>query len=367
MPRRSELGLILERLVLPARARMLVAHAVSAEPLIELRELSAGGQVVAVAPTLAEYTALQKALAGKAGAEITVTLENLSEPLSGEPFDAALVDTDGPSARGNAYTRQLINWTVGQIRAGCFVWLVGSNRRGLQTFVRHLSTCCADVVLVAVGGGQRAYRGAAERAAPTGEDAPPAEPTTIEVAVQDVRFTLRLQPGVFSARKLDEATELLIGGLQIHRRAEVLDLGCGAGPIGIAAALLAPEGRATLADSNPMAVALAERNVAANGILNAAVLLSDGYSALADQRFDVIATNPPFHQHGRDARDTAERFIREAPDHLLPGGHCYVVANAFLAYERLMTDVFGAVETVVATPSYKVLRSERRVERRPEF
>ncbi len=354
MPSLSEYKLILEHLALPARARVLVLYARSAALLLALQELSAGGSVVGVAPELPDYTQLQKEIGARAGAEITVVLENLLTPPAADPFDCALLDTDGPAGRGNSYTFRLIDYIVDNVRPGGSVWLQGSNSRGLQTFVRRLSSRCGEVTAVSVGGGKRAYRALrpAGGVTPTeGDEAP----TTVPVETQGIRFQLTVQAGVFSGRKLDDATALLLGALRLARGDDVLDLGCGAGAIGITAALLALEGQTLLVDSSPLAVRLAERNLSANGIGNATVLLSDAYSAVQGRRFDVIATNPPFHQHSKETRGVAERFVREAPDFLRPGGRFYVVANAFLPYQRTMERVFNGVETVASTASYKVL------------
>jgi 16S rRNA (guanine1207-N2)-methyltransferase len=354
MPNQSAYRLILERLVLPARAQILVLYARDAPPLFELHDLSAGGRVVAVAPELPDYTQLQKDLGARAGAEITVVLENLQTPPGGGPFDCALRDTDGPAGRGNSYTFRLLDYMVNNVHPGGEIWVQGSNSRGLQTFVRRLAAACGDVQLGGVGGGKRAYR--ATR--PAGDMAAAddtGETLTVPVETQGIHFRLTVQPGVFSGRKLDEATALLIGAMRLHKSDDVLDLGCGAGAIGIAAALLAPEGQALLVDSSPLAVRLAERNIADNGIGNASVLLSDAYSAVQGRRFDVIATNPPFHQHAKETRGVAARFVREAPDFLRPGGRFYVVANAFLPYRRDMERVFDEVDVVAATSSYRVL------------
>ncbi|HEY8745195.1 MAG TPA: class I SAM-dependent methyltransferase [Chloroflexota bacterium] len=354
MPSRPEYKLILDHLALPARARVLVLYARAATPLLTLQELSAGGSVVGVAPQLPDYTQLQKDIGARAGAEITVVLENLLTPPAAGPFDCALLDTDGPAGRGNTYTFRLIDYMVDNVRPAGSIWLQGSNGRGLQTFVRRLTARCGEVSAVAVGGGKRSYRALRpEETAPlsNGDDAT----TSVPVETQGIRFQLTVQPGVFSGRKLDDATALLLGALRLTRSDDVLDLGCGAGAIGITAALLAPEGQTLLVDSSPLAVRLAEHNLTANGITNATALLSDAYSAVQGRHFDVIATNPPFHQHSKETRGVAERFVREAPDYLRPGGRFYVVANAFLPYQRTMERVFDTVETVASTPSYRVL------------
>jgi 16S rRNA (guanine1207-N2)-methyltransferase len=333
---------------------VLVLYARTTASLLTLQETSAGGKVVAIAPELPDYTRLQKELAASAGSEVTVVLEDLEAPPAPELFDCALLDTDGPAGRGNGYTFRLIDSMVRNVRPGGSIWLQGSNSRGLQTFVRRLAAHCGEVAALGVGGGKRAYRALSPSSAVTSANGGDVG-TTVAVERQGVSFRLTVQPGVFSGHKLDQATALLIDAMHPAHGDDVLDLGCGAGAIGIAAALLAPAGQTVLVDSNPLAVRLSARNVAANGLTNATVLLSDAYSAVRGRRFDVIATNPPFHQHSRETRGVAERFVSEAPDHLRPGGRFYIVANAFLPYQRTMMEVFDAVETMTATAGYRVL------------
>jgi len=69
-----------------------------------------------------------------------------------------------------------------------------------------------------------------------------------------------------------------------------------------------------------------------NGLTNAQVLPGDGAQELLEQRFDLIATNPPFHVGGIQTTEIAGRFIREAAkvmrlmklmiDPMAPGGRC---------------------------------------------
>jgi len=332
----------------------LLLHACDLKTARTLLEATAGGSVAAIAPSLAEHTHLLDALKADKGPEVTVVPENLQAEQEGAPFDAAVLDTDGPATRGNVYTVQLIDYALRQLRPGALLWVAGSNDRGVRTFIQHLHEISPEVTNVATGGGGRVARVVRhDRPEIFSSALPPAR--MVVVGAQGVRFRLQLQAGVFGAKKLDEATGLLLNALRIKPTDRVLDLGCGAGAIGITAALLAPRGHVTLADVNPMAVRLAQVNLDTNLIGNASTVLSDGYSALRGQRFEVIATNPPFHRLGSDDLDVALRFIEEAPGFLRPGGRLYVVANSFLPYEGAIVKAFGDVDTVAATPRYKVL------------
>jgi len=94
--------------------------------------------------------------------------------------------------------------------------------------------------------------------------------------------------GVFSKDEIDLGSRILIDSLDLKQGDTVLDLGCGYGPIGIAATdLVGPSGRVYLIDVNERACELARENLAKNGIRHAEVLVSDGLGALPhDLQFD---------------------------------------------------------------------------------
>lgn len=75
----------------------------------------------------------------------------------------------------------------------------------------------------------------------------------------------------------------------------ILDLCCGGGAIGIAAALGAPRAEVVLADIDAGALALARENIALHGVgERVSVVSSDGFHGLAGELFDVILCNPPY-------------------------------------------------------------------------
>ncbi len=133
--------------------------------------------------------------------------------------------------------------------------------------------------------------------------------------------------------------------------ATVLDLCCGSGCIGIAAAVAFPEARVDLADVDPQAVELARRNVALHGLEERVrVHQSDLFESLPPARWDLILSNPPYvdavdmaslppeYRHepelglagGPDGLDLVARILEALPDRLAPGGTfvCEVGASA---------------------------------------
>lgn len=99
----------------------------------------------------------------------------------------------------------------------------------------------------------------------------------------------------------------------------ILDLCCGSGCIGIAAALEFREARVDLADIDEQAVALTRRNAALHGLgERARIFRSDLFDALPDGPWDLILSNPPYVDR-RDMGTLPPEYLHE-PAHGLAGG-----------------------------------------------
>jgi 16S rRNA (guanine1207-N2)-methyltransferase len=172
-----------------------------------------------------------------------------------------------------------------------------------------------------------------------------------------LRFTV--DRGVFAGHELDPGTALLIENLVVGRRDRVLDLGCGWGPVGIAAAKSAPEGHVVLTEVNRRAAHLARGNLEQNRVRNAEVRVGAGYAPVEGETFNVIATNPPF----RAGREHVLRILGDAPQHLTPDGRLVLVGKGSLGiryYQDWLTERWpGPVEVVARGSGYRVLEARR--------
>jgi len=168
--------------------------------------------------------------------------------------------------------------------------------------------------------------------------------------------------GVFCADRLDIGTRFFLQYLPTTRGEEhILDLGCGNGVVGTAAALANPSARLTFVDESYPAVASAratfEANVADRG--NAAFHFGDATSPLQDASVDLVLNNPPFHTHRATTDVVAWRMFTGARRVLRPGGELWVVGNRHLGYHAKLRKIFGNCDTVAGGPKFVVLRSVR--------
>ncbi|MDU0968568.1 MAG: methyltransferase [Actinomycetaceae bacterium] len=126
--------------------------------------------------------------------------------------------------------------------------------------------------------------------------APATSLTSIPVRLGGRDLVLHGADQVFSGRRLDKATAILLDEVPSPPAGHVLDLGCGWGPIAIDAALRNPDATVWAVDVNHRALDLASRNATRAGASNVTVLPAD--EALTRARdegvqFAAIWSNPP--------------------------------------------------------------------------
>jgi 16S rRNA (guanine1207-N2)-methyltransferase len=158
--------------------------------------------------------------------------------------------------------------------------------------------------------------------------------------------------GVFAFDKFDRGTELLIKS--ISGKGKFLDLGCGYGAVGI---IIANSfGKVVQIDINERAIILAKRNAKLNRRKNCKAIQSDGFEAVKDQKFDVIATNPPNHA----GKKLIISWIAQVKDYLEKDGEFYFVCKTKLgakSYESEILEKFGNCDTVKKGSGYRVYRA----------
>lgn len=166
-------------------------------------------------------------------------------------------------------------------------------------------------------------------------------------------------PGVFSHGRLDQGTRVLLATLDSLPSGRVLDFGCGAGVISAHINALAGNHDFTLVDCDALALASSERTLQDSGCRSFKVLPSDGLSAVSGS-YDLIISNPPFHQGVRTHYEVTERFLVQSRQLLRPGGELRIVANSFLRYQPIIEQVYGHCQTLLVRDGFSVYRAVRK-------
>ncbi|HHX35661.1 MAG TPA: class I SAM-dependent methyltransferase [Gammaproteobacteria bacterium] len=164
-------------------------------------------------------------------------------------------------------------------------------------------------------------------------------------------------PGVFSHGRLDLGTQLLLECLEGLPEGHYLDFGCGAGVVGSFLKKRYPQAQITMLDVDAFAIHSSQLTLAANQ-LEAVTIAGDGIHA-APKQLTAIISNPPFHQGVHTQYQTTETLLREAAEHLQPGGELRIVANSFLKYPPLIEKYLGPCSVLAERDGFKVYRAVR--------
>ena len=180
------------------------------------------------------------------------------------------------------------------------------------------------------------------------------DPKSVRYRVLGMEFTCTTDSGVFCRDGLDMGTRVLLAALPEALGDDILDLGCGWGPVGVALGKKYPQSRIVMSDVNARAVALARQNCAANGVFNARPIVSDGFENI-EGGFSAIVLNPPI----RAGKAVVYSLFEQAKAHLKEGGALYIVMRKQQGAEsaqRYLQSLYGEVERLARDKGYWVLR-----------
>lgn len=321
--------------------RLLVLNSAADDSVIALAQRTGVGEIVLAEDNVAFYAWTQKALqeSGQGNLHFRhVAFHTYPEHEAPGTMDVALMNIlPQPNNAWMLYGVQLAAYAL---RSGGKLYIEGGKERGILSLGKRVQEIFGNLETLTIAKGQRVIC-AVKREQP--REAP-----------------LAPRLAAFAGGKMDEGTSLLLEALDVRVTDNALDLGCGSGFIGAYIAEHASKGQVTLVDSSLTSVDAARGLLAERGLSNARVLASDATQAMHDQRFSLIATNPPFHLGGVQTTAVAGRFISESAQLLLPRGRFYLVANRFLKYEALLSMVFGEVTEVAGNSRFKVLSATGR-------
>lgn len=170
-------------------------------------------------------------------------------------------------------------------------------------------------------------------------------------------FEFATAASVFSKRRVDPGTRLLIESMRLPSEGRILDLGCGYGAVGIAAASFNPALQVTMTDVNIRAVRLTEENIQNNQISNAEVRWGFLYEPVEGLRFNCILSNPPI----TAGMNIVRAIITEAPKVMAADATLQIVVRSKIGAKALPTvfeEAFDNCCVLARKSGYRVLVAE---------
>ncbi|MCL8027272.1 class I SAM-dependent methyltransferase [Nocardioides bruguierae] len=191
----------------------------------------------------------------------------------------------------------------------------------------------------------------------TADPSVPFARTRVETHVWGQDLVLSSGSGVFAHGRLDIGTSVLFRETEPPTAPRLLDLGCGYGVIGLAAALASPTSHVTSVDVNERALLLTRGNAADLGVEDrVTACLPDEVPAEAE--FDEIWSNPPI-RIGKQALH--ELLLRWLP-RLAPGGRAVMVVGKNLggdSLQRWLGEQGWPTERIASAKGFRVLETHR--------
>ena len=154
-----------------------------------------------------------------------------------------------------------------------------------------------------------------------------------KVIINNQNFEFATDNGVFSKKGLDFGTRSLLEIINIGEiTGNVLDFGCGYGPIGIYIAS-ATNANVHMIDINRRSLELARKNVNLNHV-NVQIYESNLYENVTE-KFDYIISNPPI----RVGKKILYQILFEAKEHMNKNGKLIIVVNKDQGAKSIMKDL----------------------------
>jgi 16S rRNA (guanine1207-N2)-methyltransferase len=172
-------------------------------------------------------------------------------------------------------------------------------------------------------------------------------------------FEFLTASSVFSTKRIDPGTRLLIESMLLPEKGCLLDLGCGYGPLGIAAAVFNPSLHVILTDVNLRAVQLAMKNVEKNKADNAEVRRGYLYEPIKDEKMQCILSNPPVSA----GMKTVKAIITEGTRVMTKGATMQLVIRSKIGAKTLpmaFKNTYENVRILDRKSGYRVLMAEKR-------
>ncbi|WP_113702814.1 class I SAM-dependent methyltransferase [Nonomuraea lactucae] len=182
-------------------------------------------------------------------------------------------------------------------------------------------------------------------------------PGSVDLVLPDLHLRLETDSGVFSPERVDLGTRILLETVPPPpREGDLLDLGCGYGPIALTMASRAPEAVVWAADVNRRAIELTERNAQAARLYKVRPVHVD--EVPDEVTFDAIWSNPAI----RIGKPALHGMLTRWLSRLAPGGVAYLVVQRHLgsdSLQRWLGEQGWQASREASRAAYRILKVER--------
>lgn len=182
-----------------------------------------------------------------------------------------------------------------------------------------------------------------------------AERREFRVHLAGREVTVETAGGIFSPGGVDKATEILLAEApEPPPTGDLLDLGCGWGPIALTLALRSPGATVWAVDVTERALDLTRRNAAALGLENVRAVRPE--EVPADLPFAAIWSNPPI----RIGKPAVHELLRAWLPRLTTGADAHLVVGKNLGADSLQRWITAELDLptqrVASSRGFRVLR-----------
>jgi 16S rRNA G1207 methylase RsmC len=177
--------------------------------------------------------------------------------------------------------------------------------------------------------------------------------------LENTSFSIANHSGVYAREKLDIGARHFIKNLpEVKSGAQVIDLGCGNGVIGLTILAQQPEAIVTFVDESYMAIASAKKNITDNlpdQLSQCEFTVNDCLADIEPNSADLILCNPPFHQQNATTDHIAWQMFRDSHRVLKKGGELRIIGNRQLGYHIKLKRLFGNEKLIASNDKFVTL------------
>ena len=180
----------------------------------------------------------------------------------------------------------------------------------------------------------------------------------IRTTLRGKSFQFLTASSVFSKKRVDLGTRLLIEAMPLPDAGAVLDVGCGYGAVGIAAAASNPRLHVIMTDVNVRAVRLARQNAEKNKVSNIEVRCGYLYEPVKGLTFNCVLSNPPVSA----GMKTVKAIITQAPKAMANKATFQMVIRSKIGAKTLpsvFNETFDNCQVLARKSGYRVLIAEK--------